>query len=59
MYLNVIESIFKATVWDMLSLLIGIKMNERLRFSEAQPGIPNDWQKAQNFSYFFENINLG
>lgn len=42
MYLNAFKYIVRATVWDMFSLWIGIKMSERLRFSEAQSTIPND-----------------
>ena len=35
MYLNEFEPILRATVDDTLSLLMGIKMSQRMRFNEA------------------------
>ena len=44
MFSNVLEPIVRNTVSNFLSLLMGIKMNERLKFNEAQPSIAKDLQ---------------
>lgn len=46
MYLSVLESIFRATVLDMLILLIGIKISVGLRFCEAQTMLKMTLKKA-------------